>query len=123
MGGYHLSRGFSPLALYEVGNTLSELAAYHGNESLNIGFSSRFFLSDWTLQDYLQSDRPYHKRYKDLIQMGKKNEWVVIDLRPLIKGHYYHPVKYRFNKYVEDLVKRYDLLIIPKQDRHPTPNY
>ena len=26
MGGYHLSKGFSPLSLYEVGNTLNELA-------------------------------------------------------------------------------------------------
>jgi len=123
MGSYHLSRGFSPLALHEVGNTLSELASYHGNESLNIAFSLRYYNENGIIQDILDSDAEYRLRLKDLLKMGKKDEWVVIDLRPMIKGHFYGPVKFKFNKYVEDLVKRYDLLVIPMTDEDPTRNY
>lgn len=123
MGGIHLARGFSNLSLYEVGNTLSELAAYYGNSTLNISFGSRFYMENDTLVDELQSTSRYAKRYKDLNQMGKADEWVVIDLRPLIKGYYYRPRKYLFNKWIAENVQQYDLLIIPKTEMDPTPNY
>lgn len=123
MGQYHLSKGFSPLGLYEVGNTLNEIAEYHGNTALNIAFSSRFYMEDGEVVDILESDNQYEQRLNDLNQMGEKDEWVVIDLRPMIKGHFYRPVKYKFNEHVEDLVKRYDLLVIPKIETEPTPNY
>ena len=123
MGGYHLSKGFSPLGLYEVGNTLNELAAFHGNSTLNIAFSNRYYTEEGQVIDILESTQEYQQRYKDLDQMGRKDEWVVIDLRPMIKGHFYRPVKYKFNKYIKDLVKRYDLLIIPRTEISPTPNY
>ncbi|MEM1320743.1 MAG: hypothetical protein AAGG75_10840 [Bacteroidota bacterium] len=123
MGGYHLSKGFSPLGLYEVGNTLNELAEFNGHTSLNIAFSNRFYMENDTLVDVLVSGNKYQKRYKDFDQMGKKEEWVVIDLRPMVKGHYYRPVKYKFNKYIESFVKRYDLVVIPKTEMDPTPVY
>lgn len=123
MGGYHISKGFSPLGLYEVGNTLSEIADYYGNSTLNIAFSNRFYVEDEQLIDILDSTKEYEQKLKDLDQMGKKDEWVVIDLRPMIKGHFYYPVKYKFNEHIEDLVKRYDLLIIPKTEKDPIPNH
>lgn len=123
MGGYHLSKGFSPLGLYEVGNTLNEIAEYHGNTALNIGFMSRFYLEEDIVKDNYKSDNIYYKNFKEIVQMGKKDEWIVIDLRRLIKGYFYYPKKYNLNKYIEDLVKRYDLLIIPKVEIAPTPNY
>lgn len=123
MGGFHLSKGFSPLRLYEVGNTLNEISEYYGNKSLNITFSSRYYVENNEVFDILNSDNEYFKNFRDLNQMGKENEWVVIDLRPLIKGHFYNPIKYKFNEHIEDLIKRYDLLIIPKTEISPIPNY
>lgn len=123
MGGYHLSKGFSPLRLFEVGNMLNELAEFHGNKALNIGFSSRFYKENGELKDIMDSPKEYNKRLSGLNQMGRQDEWVVIDLRPMVKGHYYYPVKYKFNEHIEDLVKRYDLLVIPKTEIDPTPNY
>ena len=103
MGGYHLSKGFSPLGLYEVGNTLNEIAEYHGNIALNIGFITRFHMEDNVIKDNYESENKYYKNLKDLLQMGKKDEWIVIDLRRLIKGHFYYPKKYNLNKSIEDL--------------------
>jgi hypothetical protein len=123
MGGYHLSKGFSPLALYEIGNTLHEIAEYYGNKTLNITFSNRFYMEEGKVKDILDSDNTYHNSFKDLNRMGKKDEWVVIDLRPMVKGHFYYPVRYKYNEQIKDLVKRYDLLIIPKLEMDPTPNY
>ncbi len=123
MGQNHLAKGFSPLALYEVGNTLSEIAAYNGNQSFNIAFMSRFSTDKGKIIDLMNSDNNYYKRSNDLRQMGKKDEWVVIDLRKLIKGHFYRPNKYRFNETIENLVKRYDVVVIPKTEVEGTLNY
>ena len=123
MGGYHLSKGFSPLSLYEVGNTLNEIAEYHGNTALNIGFMSRFEMDGEALKDYSQSDNRYFKNFKDLLQMGQKDEWVVIDLRRLIKGYFYYPKRYNLNEKIAELVQRYDLLVIPKTEIEGTLIY
>jgi hypothetical protein len=122
-GGYHVSKGFSPLGLYEVGNTLNELAEYHGNTAVSIGFSIRFYTEEGEVKDMLDSGNAYRQRYRDLNQMGKEQAWAVIDLRPMVKGHFYRPVKYKFNEHIEELIKRFDLLIIPATEIDPTPNY
>lgn len=122
-GAYHVSRGLSPMAVYDVGNTLSEIAEFNGNSSLNITFTNRFYFEDGVLQDASLSKKKWEMRTKDLAQMGRKEEWVVIDLRPLIKGHHYYPIKYKPNKYVINLAERFDLLVIPATEGQPTPNY
>jgi hypothetical protein len=123
MGGYHLSKGFSPLGLYEVGNTLNEIAEYNGNTALNIGFISRYSMDKDTVVDNYESKNTYYKNHKQFLQMGKKDEWVVIDLRRLIKEYFYYPKKFSLNKQMVDLVQRYDLLIIPKMEVAGTPNF
>ena len=123
MGGYHLSKGFSPLSIYEVGNTLNEIAEYHGNTALNIGFMSRYSKDGEEITDNYTSDNRYYKDRKDLLQMGKKDEWVVIDLRQMIKGHFYYPKKYNLNPQLAELVQRYDLLVIPKIEVEGILNY
>ncbi|MEY8848671.1 hypothetical protein AB9K26_07640 [Psychroserpens sp. XS_ASV72] len=123
MGSYHLGKGFSPLSLYEVGNTLNEIAAYHGNSALNIAFTSRFWENDNRVEDNLNSERQYFKNQRELLQMGQENQWVVIDLRQLIKGYFYHPKQYNFNPTIEKLVERYDLIVIPKTEVEGIPNY
>jgi len=123
MGGYHLSKGFSPLSLYEVGNTLNELAAYHGNTALNIGFMSRYSKEGDKITDNYKSENTYFKARKDILQMGKKDKWVVIDLRPMVKGYFYYPQQFKLNPQLQKLVQRYDLLVIPKIEIESTPNY
>ncbi len=123
MGGYHLSKGFSPLGIYEVGNTLNEVAEFNGNAALNISFFTRFYMEDDQLKDNAYSENRYYKNHKALVSMGKKDQWVVIDLRPLIKGYHYYPKRFNLNRQLAELVERYDIIVIPKTEVEGIPNY
>jgi hypothetical protein len=123
MGAYHVSRGFTPLAFYEIGNMVSELADFHQRKDLNITFSSRFYMENGEVKDILDSDNPFYQRTRELDKYGSMDEWVVIDLRPILKGHFYWPRIYDFNEHIIAMAKAYDLLIIPITETDPTPNY
>ncbi len=123
MGAYHLSKGFSPLNFYEVGNMINGFADFHDKKPLHITFSSRFYLENGEIKDVLDSDESYVQRYKDLDKYGLKDEWVIIDLRPIIKGYFYYPRILNFNEHIIEIAKSYDLLIIPKTEMNPTLNY
>ncbi len=123
MGGYHMSKGFSPLALYEVGNTLNELAEFNGNNAISIGFINRFFLEKDSLSDAVESENKYYKNLRPFYAMGQKDSWVIIDLRPIRAGHYYHPVKYKINKREAEMIQRFDFLIIAPTDQEGENNF
>jgi len=121
MGAYHLSKGFSLWGTYELGNTLNEMASYHGNSALNIIFLSRYYTEKGQVKDLMDSDDPKNKRYNELRKFGKVDEWVVIDLRSELKKYISSSPKYSFNKYVEEYMKTYDLVVIPKMEIDATP--
>ena len=123
MGSYHLSRGLSPLGLFEVGSTLSELAEFDGETALNISFLARFYEDESGLTDHLNSEEPWMEPYHELQQMGRKDAWTVIDLRPIVPGNYFYPIKYQPNEQTFSLARRYDLLIIPPVETEPVPAY
>lgn len=123
MGAYHLAKGITPLGFLEVGNTLSEIAAFHGNKSLNITFTNRYYMEEGKLVDIMDTENKFQKRYLHLAQMGQKDKWVVIDLRRLLKGIHYYPIRHLVNEQVSELINRYDILIIPPTETEPTPNY
>lgn len=122
MGGVHTGRGFSPLSLFEIGNTLSELAAFNGNSSVHINFGSRFYMDGAKEVDALANAAGFDYRFKALLQMGKRDQWTVIDLRPLREAVFYHR-RFEIDEVVRDIWKNHDLFIIPKLDTDPTPNY
>lgn len=121
MGALHLSKGFSLWGTYEIGNTFNELASYYGNTALNIIFLSRYFEEDGTVKDLMDSKDKRNIRLNALRQHGKKDEWIVIDLKPMVRKYVSQTADYRFNKYVEEYLKTYDLVIIPKVEIDPTP--
>ena len=53
--------------------------------------------------------------------MAKKDQWTVIDLRPLRSAVFYQR-KYKIDDVILDIFKQHDLLIIPKQDKAATLN-
>ncbi len=115
MGAYHLSKGFSLWGAYEVGNTFNEMANYHGNTALNILFLRRYYINEnQEIKDLLESKDPVTERYHELRKYGKRDEWVVIDLRSELKKYISSSPEYSFNKYVEEYMKTYDLIVIPK---------
>lgn len=123
MGGYHLSQGLTPLGHFEVGNMLNELAEYHGNEAVNIGFTSRYEMENDTLIDRLDSDDYRAQRMKNFIAMGQKDQWTVIDLRPIRKFTYFYPIKYLLTAWEEKQIMRYDLLIITPTEKEGANNF
>lgn len=112
MGAYHLSKGYSPLGFFEVGNMLNEMADYHGNKAFNFKFVSRYYKEDGEVFD----DAAEPSDLLNLIKMGKKDEWTVINLHPIIKGVEFYPVKYILNPAEQKLIESYDVLIIPPVD-------
>jgi len=118
-----LSRGFQPYAFYGVGNTLSEIANYNGNTSLHIGIVPRYQLKNGAVLDLMKLENTMANRFTALVQASKKEEWTVIDLQKMIQETQYTPVKYLLDEQVQDLIKRYDLIIIPPVEKEATLNY
>lgn len=117
----HLSKGMAVSGAHGVGNMLIEVADYHGNKSLTIGVISRFYKDGEEVKDLLQASDGFTKRYKELIQLGKKNDWVLVDLRPFIKEFYYG--RYIQSDGLYKMFSRYDMLVIPKTDEQASANY
>jgi hypothetical protein len=122
MGAVHTGRGFSPLSLFEIGNTLSELADYNGSKSLHISFNSRFYMDSLKEIDELADTTGFGYRFKALFQMAKKDSWTVIDLRPLRYNVFYSRI-YKLDEVIWEIFKNHDLYILPPMDIDPTPNY
>ncbi|TMM58791.1 hypothetical protein FEE95_05005 [Maribacter algarum] len=118
-----LSRGFQPYAFYGVGNTLSEIANYNGSKSLHIGIVPRFQSKNGVIQDLMKLENTMAYRFAALTQAAKKNQWTVIDLQQMIQETHYTPVKYLLDAPIQDLIKRYDLIIIPAVEKEATLNY
>lgn len=122
MGAVHTGKGFSPLSLFEIGNTLNELASYNGNKSLHININSRFYIDGGKEIDDLADTTGFGYRFKALFQMAKKDKWTVIDLRPL-RYNVFYARAYKLDEIIWDIFKGHDLYIIPPMDIDPTPNY
>jgi len=125
MGRLHLSKGTSPYAFSELGNTLDELAAFDGVNALGIGFETRYYIENDSIVDQLDSDNKRIQNYKGFKQFGDKYEWVILDLRPMRKDFHWHPhpLKGKLNTYLLKLISNYDILIIPPAYGDGTPNY
>ncbi|MBK9425498.1 MAG: hypothetical protein IPN54_15420 [Bacteroidetes bacterium] len=122
MGAVHTGRGFSPLSLFEIGNTLSELAEFNGNSSLHINFNSRFYMDGDKEIDDLADSTSYGYRFKGLFQMAKKDQWTVIDLRPLRSKVFYNRA-FKLDEIILEIFKNYDWFIMPPLDTDAAPNY
>lgn len=122
MGGVHTGKGFSPLSLFEIGNTLSELAAFNGNKSLHINFNSRFYMDNGKEVDDLADTKGFGYRFRALLQMSKKDKWTVIDLRPM-RPNVFYARKYNLDEIILEIFKNHDLYIMPPMDIDPKPNY
>jgi len=117
----HLTNGVTRNGFYGVGNMLKGMASYHGHTSLNIAMIRRFYQKDKVIKDRLSSNDLLTNNMRKLLQLGKKEEWVLVDLRPMIKEFYWGPTK--LDPEIEKLIFRYDMLVIPKMDLEGSINY
>lgn len=122
MGGIHTAKGFGNLSLYEVGNTLHELAKFNENNSIHATFYSRFYTENSQEMDSLADEKSFTYRFKGLLQMAKKDQWTIIDLRPL-RSNVFYSRKYKLDIVIENIFKQHDILIIPKTEIDTKRNF
>jgi len=84
----HLAKGTTINGFYGLGNMLTGMAHFHGRKSLSIGTLQRFYEEDKLIKDIVESKNFERVSYKELIPLGKKEEWILIDLRPFNKAFY-----------------------------------
>lgn len=124
IGGLHSARGLNNYSMYDIGNTFAELARFHGNSSLHSTFFSRYSKDKSGKRvDELENKESWTaKSFADFLQMGKKDEWAIIDLRPLREKFYYKRI-YEVNDRVREYFRRYDIIIIAPTEEEPKANY
>jgi len=125
MGRLHLSKGISAYGYNEIGNTLTEVANYHGKSALGIGFDMRYTIQNDTIVDALDTDNQWVLNYSGFTQFGDQTKWVLLDLKGMRQDFYWYPAPLgnKLNTYLEKLLENYDVLIIPPAYPEPTPNY
>ncbi len=117
----HLSKSMTGGGAFGVGNMLYELADYHEKEVLAIGFVRRFYNDGKAIKDLSQATDGFNKKFREFVQLGKKEEWILVDLRPFVKEFYYG--NYIITDGIYRMFNRYDMLVIPKLDSKATANY
>lgn len=118
----HLSKGIAPNGFYGVGSMMTEMTKFHGtNSSLSIGIIPRYFEKDGIIKDHLvESDLYFIGLFKEIIPLGKKEEWVLLDLRSFNEKYIYG--RTIVSRELRMLTERYDFIVIPKTDRKPVIN-
>ena len=117
----HLTKGTTPNGFYGVGNTLMELAAYHEKSSLTIAVIERYTKKDNEVIDVLESDAYIFAPNKIFTPLGKKNDWILVDLRPFNKE--FHWGNFIMTLDMQKMINSYDMIIIPKTDYKAVINY
>jgi len=117
----HLAKGTTVSGFYGVGNMLPELTEYQGNNSLSIALTRRFYKNNGEVKDVMASESFKYNSFKELVPLGKKEEWVLIDLRPFNKEFYFKGV--HMNTEMHKIITRYDMIVIPKTDLKGTLLY
>lgn len=79
MGSFHMGRHRSPLNLYDIGSQVSQVAESRNEPSVHIYYLNRFF------EGRDVKGRSGWEGSERFISVGDKEEWALVDLRPLRK--------------------------------------
>ena len=123
VGGFHAGKSYAG-SVYDVGNLANEIAGQNGTGCLNIRFDSRFWEEEGETSD--ESETVKNRVKKTFMQLGKMDEYVIVDLRPIAKQMrqfslnvpndvWFHTLKY--------LTENFDLVIINPLDKVVASNY
>ena len=117
----HLAKGTTVSGFFGVGNMLQELTEYHGHNSLNIAIARRFYEDKGVVKDIMDSPSFKYINFQDLIPLGQKEDWILIDLRPFNEVFFFKGKA--MSVAMHKIISRYDMLVIPKMDSRATINY
>jgi hypothetical protein len=115
MGSYHAGRQKSPLGLYDIGNHIHRLADSTGRKSVHLRYLNRFYKG----KDMLGKEG--WKNSTHFMSVGRRNEWALVDLRPLrqmISKDFLQG-----SDYEEREIRNYDFIVIPPADKRVVKHY
>lgn len=115
LGGVHLTRGNSIFGIEDVGKYLHDKSACLQSEFVTIRHYTRF----WKGRDKLRSRAWQSVRL--LNQFGKKDQWTLIDLRPLREK--LASGELQADREISFEIGNYDLILIPPDDRKGKVNF
>ncbi len=120
MGSMHLARGKNWLGIYDLGNMIKELAYFNGTQSTSINCFARYYKNnDGTIYDYL--DDKDGKAYQPILELAKKDKWVLIDTKPILK--IVRKKKINLNKDLKILLSGFDFVLFSPMKTEVKPNY
>ncbi|WP_425390233.1 hypothetical protein [Ekhidna sp.] len=115
LGGIHLTHGLSHFRVNDMGKFLTEKAASNNTELLNI----RHLITYRNGKSNV--GKAAWKNTSLFLEVGSKDQWTVVDLRPLReklqRGEITTTKSYAFE------LMSYDLLLISPDDQYPKVNY
>lgn len=108
MGSMHLARGKNWLGIYDLGNMVKELAYFNGTQSTSINCFARYSQdTDGTVYDYL--DEEDGKAYQPILELAKKDKWVLIETKPILE--LVKKKKIELNKNLKILISGFDFIL------------
>lgn len=115
MGSQHLGRQKSSLGFKDIGNHLKKTADSLGNSSLHIRYMNRFYKGKDNL-----NNKAWKSAY-NFIAVGKKEQWSLIDLRPIRQMLIDKRLSVTNYELLE--IANYDFIIIPPTDDRVRKHY
>jgi hypothetical protein len=121
IGGLHAAKGLNNYNRYDLGNIIYETSRLTGRKSCHMVVLDRYWMNAANeVEDVLQDSTSwYGTNFQQILNVGKPDEWSVIDMDKIRKQGLY---KKEVNERVRDYFERYDIVIIPPVDREPTLN-
>lgn len=115
IGSFHAGRQKSPLGIHDIGNHIQNLADTLSQKSVHIRYLNRFYKGDDML-----GEKGWESS-ANFIGVGRKNEWALIDLRPLRTSLAEN--RLQGTDYEVREIMNYDFIIIPPEDDRVEKHY
>lgn len=119
MGDMHLTSGTTRLGVKDIGNHIFNVAKKEDLQAINIRHLRRFYKTKKKVIDYETSQIEWVKYWRPYISLGKKEEWILIDLRPFREA--LKAGRLKTSKWVADDILHYDFILISPEDQSVTP--
>lgn len=102
---------------------VSEMAAMNGTNAFHFSFGTRYYIDDedGTIGDNLVWDSQWINEMRPLLELGEKDHWMVIDLRP-IKAMWLNRER-TIPQQIKECIQGYDFMLIPSPGAETKPMY
>lgn len=118
LGAYHTPRGIADLGLYDMGDLVAETAKQFHKRAIHIRCRSRYSIEENEIYDSCSEEKNADDKLFE--KLGKKDKWVIIDLRPLRAAYLRNEISIPetlVNSDIKSTLENNDILIITPLDR------